>query len=109
MGEEGMEQAVFGMEIEKKIAFWYFEVSVLCYIAAVIIWMWANLFQSIAISATIVLVIFLVIYYRDRKSILTRFEIPKHSEGLDFQKNIHIPMVSAPQKRETKEGNVVGK
>jgi len=92
-----MEEAIYGMEIERTITFWYFKAANVFYVCAFAMWIWICSVGvaaiEISVISNVILGGFLIFFYRYNSSIQKRFKIRKNSRGLHFQKSIPIPMV----------------
>lgn len=80
--EDGMDQAVHGLEIEKKITFWYFRYGIVCFILAVGIWVWILEPWLIAVTVCSTLVFFLFAFWKYNIRIQNRFRIPEGCETI---------------------------
>merc|ERR1712136_30054 len=69
-----------GLEIEKNVTFWYFRAGIAFFGISASLYIWIFFHQDIAIIVTVLLSIFLLVFFKYNHSIQKRFEIP---EGCD--------------------------
>merc|ERR1712080_326291 len=75
--ERGMEEATQGLEIEKNVTFWYFRAGIAFFGISSCFYIWIFFVEQIAIIVTVLLIIFLVMFFIYNHSIQKRFEIPE--------------------------------
>lgn len=95
--ENGMENAVLGLQKENKIIIWYFRMGIACFMIAGTLWMWIALDIEVAICNTILMIMFMFFFFYHNNKIQTRFKMDEGFGGHISRFDDHHTIVQLQQ------------